>query len=53
MLPKCSDYAPLFGLPGIKIIFAPQAAEWSTINYLAFIHGVVADVHHRPRVRLG
>lgn len=37
----------------IKIIFAPQAAEWSTISYLAFIHGVVADVHHRPRVRLG
>lgn len=43
----------LFWLPGLKFIFAPQAARWSTVSYLSFIHGVIADVHHRPRVCLG
>lgn len=36
-----------------KIIVVPEATRWLTINYLSFIHGVIADVDDRPWVCLG
>lgn len=31
----------------------PKATGWLTINYLSFIHGVIADVDDGPWVCLG
>lgn len=36
-----------------EIMVVPEATGWLTINYLSFIHGVIADVDDRPWVCLG
>lgn len=37
----------------IQSIVVPEATSRLTINYLSFVHGVIADVHDRPWVCLG
>lgn len=42
----------MISLTLVQTIVVPEATCWLTINYLSFIHGVIADVHDRPWVCL-